>query len=85
MTHKITIGQPSVEGAKKYRIKLIKKEAGERISALDWKVTRAKERGDQVALQAAYDEREAIRQASDQAEAQVMAMTDYDQIMRFTW
>ena len=78
----------NLQAAHAARILLVKKEAGERIAALDWKVARAHERdllsGGNTAT-AVYTEREAIRQASNQAEAAVAGLTTLDEVRAFHW
>ncbi len=76
--------------AQQERISLIKQEANTRISALDWKVTKFSERkqrgrASQADFDAALDEREDIRLASDAAEAAAMLLTDIDEIRNLTW
>ena len=76
------------QAAKDARILEIKREAGERIAALDWKADRARERdfmNGTKKLREVYAEREAIREASDQAEADVAALGTLEEIRAFTW
>ncbi|WP_419798700.1 MAG: hypothetical protein ACNI26_03230 [Terasakiella sp.] len=66
----------------------VKSEAGERITATDWKVDRARERdalNGTTTLQDVYAEREAIRTASDEAETAIAALATLDEIQAFTW
>jgi len=68
----------------------INPEANLRISALDWKVTRASERkqrgrGNQSALDNVLDERENIRIASDTAIIAINALTTIEEVKNFTW
>lgn len=66
----------------------VKTEAGQRIAATNWKVDRAKERdalNNTATLQDVYAEREAIRAASDEAEAAIADLTTLDEIRTFTW
>ena len=77
-----------LEATRQLRVDLIKTQAGERISALDWKVDRARERdalNGISTLQDVYAEREAIRTASDVAEAAIADLTTLDEIRAFTW
>ena len=76
--------------AKAVRIARIKAEAAERISALDWRLERAKERedagwttlreGDEVRAL-----REAIRRSSNVAEVAVQALGSIAEVLAFTW
>ena len=66
----------------------VKTEAGERIANLNWKVDRARERdalNGTDTLQVVYAEREAIRTASNEAEAAIAELTSFDEIRAFTW
>jgi hypothetical protein len=72
------------------RIRRIKEEAAERITAIDWKIQRANERialgitGAQAELTAVYQSREDIRTASTTAEAAVLLATVED-VKAFVW
>lgn len=68
---------------KEYAEGEIKKEASQRISALDWKITRATEQGADLAT--VYAERQAIRDASSQAETDMKALTTIEEVKTFTW
>ena len=81
---------PALDTAIAAKIADIKAEAERRITALDWRLQRAQERGqlgeegfetvtDVLAL------REQIRQASDAAELAVSTMTDVGAVLVFTW
>nr|CAX84081.1 conserved uncharacterized protein [uncultured bacterium] len=77
-----------LETARAARIQAVKREAGERIAALDWKVTRARERdllNGSSTVDAVYGEREIIRQASNQAEAVVAGLNTLEEIRGFSW
>lgn len=77
-----------LEDARKALVGRVKTEAGERIAATNWKVDRAKERdalNNTATLQDVYAEREAIRVASDEAEAAIADLTTLDEIRTFTW
>lgn len=68
----------------------IKKQAGKRISRLDWKATRARERlargrGTQDKVDAVLDAREDVRIASDAAETAVNLLTTVKEVHDFTW
>ena len=66
----------------------VKTEAGERIANLNWKVDRARERdalNGTDTLQVVYAEREAIRTASNEAEAAIAELASFDEIRAFTW
>ena len=66
----------------------VKTEAGQRIANLNWKVDRARERdalNGTDTLQVVYAEREAIRTASNEAEAAIAELTSFDEIRAFTW
>ena len=79
-----------LSAAKAARIELIKQEAADRIAATDWRLERARERaalGEQN-LETEADvlaEREQIRQASNAAEAAVIALTTVEQVKTFSW
>ncbi|WP_072281636.1 hypothetical protein [Rappaport israeli] len=79
----------SLDALKAERVEVIKTEARERIEALAWRIERAKERdligaeGETIAE--VYAEREAIRQASARAEADLMTLTEAEKISAFTW
>lgn len=75
--------------AKSARIIKIKKEAAQLITALDWKLERARER-DVLELDSAntvdvLNQREAIRQASNRAEDAVNNLTDAQSVNAFSW
>ena len=77
-----------LQAAKDARINEVKREAGERIAALNWKTDRARERdflNGTKKLREIYAEREAIREASDQAEADVAALNTLEEIRAFSW
>ena len=66
----------------------IKTEAGQRITSLNWKVDRARERdvlNRTSTLQEVYAEREAIRAASNEAETAIAELAFFDDIRDFTW
>ena len=66
----------------------VKTEAGQRIANLNWKVDRARERdalNGTDTLQVVYAEREAIRTASNEAEAAIAELSSFDEIRAFTW
>ena len=66
----------------------VKTEAGQRIANLNWKVDRARERdalNGTDTLQVVYAEREAIRTASNEAEAAIAELASFDEIRAFTW
>jgi len=69
---------------KTYAVALIKKEAGKRIEASDWQVSRATERAD-GSLAAVLAARETIRTESNTAETAVTALTDRTAVRNFTW
>ena len=79
-----------LEAKKTNRIAVVKVEAAERISALDWKVTKCSERqargkAQQSDLDSVYDERDAIRTNSDQAELDIQALETIEDVENFTW
>lgn len=79
-----------LDRAKTARKARIKTEAERLIAALDWRLTRARERQDAgwatlTDTDAILAQREAIRRSSDDAEAAVDAMTDADTVRGFTW
>lgn len=76
--------------SKSAAIDRIKAEAAQGLSALDWKLARAKERelagwGSLADVATVLAEREAIRQSSSAAEARVNALTDAEEVNEFTW
>ena len=76
--------------AKAARIELIKQEAADRIAATDWRLERARERAalgeqNQETEADVLAEREQIRQASNAAEAAVIALTMVEQVKTFSW
>ena len=76
--------------AKNNRIALIKSEAADRIAATDWRLERVRERAalglDTPETEAdVLAEREQIRQASNAAEAAVIALTTVEQVNTFSW
>lgn len=76
--------------AKAARIELIKQEAADRIAATDWRLERARERAALVEQSPETEadvlaEREQIRQASNAAEAAVIALTMVEQVKTFSW
>ena len=92
---------PSIDDLKKAGVADIKQLAASKITALDWKLQRAEDRMTQAELGgesqiAALDEaetelvevlkaREAIRQASNEAETALMALEDSAEIEQFSW
>ncbi|OEC52194.1 MULTISPECIES: hypothetical protein [unclassified Aeromonas] len=78
------------ESAIAYKILNIKAEAERRISALDWRLQRAREREQlgEAGFEAEVDVlalREQIRQASNAAEQAVSTLTDVGAVLAFTW
>jgi len=72
------------------RVARVKIEASGRISALDWKVTREDERiklknKPDADYKAVLQERDDIRDASNQAEIDVAALTTVEEVENFTW
>ena len=79
-----------LSAAKAARIELIKQEAADRIAATDWRLERARERAalgkENPETEAdVLAEREQIRQASNAAEAAVIALTTVEQVKTFSW
>lgn len=75
------------KGARQARVKA---EAARLIEALDWKLTRAREReaagwATLTEVDAVLAEREAIRRSSNAAEAALDALTDVGSVQAFTW
>tara|TARA_B100001996_G_scaffold304133_1_gene245003 strand:- start:110 stop:646 length:537 start_codon:yes stop_codon:yes gene_type:complete len=72
------------KGVKKHQIKIL---AGETIEGLEWKINRAKDidaiNGNNNALRAVYQEREDIRVKSNAAEAEVDALTTYEEVCAY--
>lgn len=80
----------ALDEARAARVVGIKSEAFEKITALDWKLDRAREREDASwesleAVNAVLAMRESIRRSSDEAEAAVMSLTDITEIESFAW
>lgn len=85
------IPQPiTLDEAKAAKVVEIKAEAGHRITALDWRIQRATEEellgieGTET-KQAVLLERQAIREASTAAEADVMKLTTVEAVVNFSW
>ena len=85
------ISQPiTLDEAKAAKVVEIKAEAGRRITALDWRLQRATEEellgivGTKT-KQAVLLERQAIREASTAAEADVMNLTTVEAVVNFSW
>ena len=81
---------PALDTAIAAKIAEIKAEAERRITALDWRLQRAQERGQlgETGFEAVTDVlamREQIRQASNAAELAVSTMTDVGAVLAFTW
>jgi len=77
-----------LQAARKALVIRIKTEAGQRITSLNWKVDRARERdvlNRTSTLQEVYAEREAIRAASNEAETAIAELAFFDDIRDFTW
>lgn len=77
-----------LEDARSALVGQVKAEAGDRIAATDWKVQRAQERdalNGTTTLHDVYAEREAIRTASDGAEAAIADLASLEEIQAFTW
>lgn len=85
----LTDTQEVLEAHKQRRVKAVKQEAATRISALDWRVERAKERTylevDRESLAEVYIEREAIRRASDRAEYEVLELSSIEDVQGYVW
>ncbi|SHO57760.1 hypothetical protein [Vibrio quintilis] len=82
--------ETDIDTLKSTRITQIKQEAQSRITALDWRLERAKERAelsitDQETVQDVMQLREQIRTASNQAEIAVNQLTDAGAIQQFQW
>lgn len=81
---------PSLEAAQFAKVNQIKEEAYSRITALDWRLQRATEEellgivGTET-KQAVLLERQAIREASTAAEADVMKLTTVEAVVNFSW
>lgn len=80
----------ALERAKTARKMRIKAEAAQLITALDWKLTRAREQEqfgvvDLSAVDAILVQRETIRQSSNIAELAVDALTEITAVIGFTW
>lgn len=92
---------PSLEELKQQTTMKIKQEAGDKIAASDWRLQRAEDRvshaelttaDNSTELQAAEAEllavlesREAIRQASNAAETELLALDNKAAVEQFTW
>lgn len=77
--------EPLLSDAKSARITLIKQEAGARIKALDWMVTRASEQPELYSMDEAKSKRQQVRADSDVAELAVDALATSEEIKQFTW
>ena len=85
------IPQPiTLDEAKAAKVVEIKAEAGRRITALDWRLQRATEEellgivGSET-KQAVLLARQAIREASTAAEADMMKLTTVEAVVNFSW
>ena len=92
---------PSLEELKQQAVTKIKQQAGDKVTASDWRLQRAQDRvshaelttaDNSTELKAAKAEllavlkaREAIRQASNAAETQLLALEDKTAVEQFTW
>lgn len=87
-----------LDALKQEAISNIKRQAAQRIHALDWQLQRAEERLSQSELTGegaisdaesqlleVLDEREAIRQQSNEAEAHLKRLQEQNAINEFTW
>ncbi len=77
-----------LKAARTALVRRIKAEAAQRIANLDWKVERARERdalNGTKTLQEVYAEREAIRLASNGAEAAIAKLASQEEILAFSW
>ena len=75
----------TVEEAREARISLIKKEAGERITATNWMLERARDRKDLRDENDVLAKREEIRRASDEAESHVKMLDNVEEIKNYAW
>ena len=77
-----------LQAARTALVRRVKTEAAGRIATLDWKVERARERdalNGTKTLQDVYAEREAIRLASNEAEAAIAKLASQEEILAFSW
>ena len=77
-----------LQAARTALVRRVKTEAAQRIATLDWKVERARERdalNGTKTLQEVYAEREAIRLASNGAEAAIAKLASQEEILAFSW
>ena len=77
-----------LQAARTALVRRVKTEAAGRIATLDWKVERARERdalNGTKTLQDVYAEREAIRLASNEAEAAIAKLASQEEILAFPW
>lgn len=87
----VGVAEPTVTllQAKSSRIISIKAEAASRIFALEWRLCRARERAEINAEGESVSEvlemREAIRQASNEAEDAVKLIENVEDVLRFVW
>ena len=77
--------EPSLVRVKSHCVKSINPEAERRIKALDWKKERATEQPTKYSLDDVLAERQAIRDASNQAKLDIEALTTIEEVKAFTW
>ena len=70
---------------KKVKITCINPEAERRITALNWKKERATEQPEKYSLDQVLAERQAIRDASNQAKLDIEALTTIEEVKNFIW
>lgn len=66
-------------------IEKINPEAEKRLIATDWKKERATEQPAKYSLDDVLSERQAIRDASNQAKIDIEALTTIEEVKAFTW
>lgn len=84
------MAKPQIETVRQLKIVEIKKQAGERIGALNWQHERAERhqvlgKAPKKASADVYLQQQLIEEASDQAELDVYALNTIEEINSFTW
>lgn len=74
-----------ISDEKELRLKKVKVEAYYRIKASDWEINRSNEQPELYPLAPTLAKRQDIREASDQAEIDINALTTIEEVNEFTW
>ena len=75
----------TIDNSKSAATSNVNPEAERRIVALDWKKERATEQPVKYSLPDVLAERQAIRDASNQAKEDIKALTTIEEVKAFTW